>query len=124
MADIPGGDALRLFWQDRHAGMIVVSGAVNGREVLIQVVTGKSRTCVARELAEALHLPKSSDGYRIDEVRLGAFPFSVTSAREKESFRGISQELSRLIQLGIGSDILSQVVMTVDYPTWRLLIRK
>ena len=32
-ADIRDGGALPLFWQDRYTGMIVVSGAVNGREV-------------------------------------------------------------------------------------------
>jgi hypothetical protein len=101
--------------------LLVVRGSVNGHPVLIQIDTGKSRTCVDRTLATKLALPRAPRGYRIREVTIGNVTFSVSSARE-ESFEGISQSLPEPILLGIGSDLLSQVVFTIDYKTQLVLL--
>jgi ABC-type branched-subunit amino acid transport system substrate-binding protein len=53
-------------------------------------------------------------GYRIDEIRIGQIHFSAPSAKEK-SFKGISEGLEQAIGLGIGSDLLARVLLTVDY---------
>lgn len=118
-----GSQVLPLMVTKRYEGMIVVQGSVNEFEVLIQVDTGKSRTCVDPELVANLRLPKNGDGYRVDEVRLGTFSFTVPSAKEV-SFKRISEGLPKPMMLGIGSDIVSQVVLSVDYPRQLVMIGK
>jgi hypothetical protein len=98
----------------RLKGMILVGGFVNGRRVLIQIDTGKSRTCVDPSLVVLDKLPESGNGYKIGEVKIGPYSFSVPSARQID-FKGISEGLPEPILLGIGSDILSRLVLTVDY---------
>ena len=117
------GDMLPLISSSRYPGMIVIEGKVNGRTVLIQVDTGKSRTCVDPALATALGLPQAKNGYQIRDLEIGHYSFSVPSAKEV-NFKGISQELPQPILLGIGSDILSQVVMSVDYSQQILAISR
>ncbi|HET6202965.1 MAG TPA: retroviral-like aspartic protease family protein [Planctomycetota bacterium] len=115
--------ALPLIPAKRCEGMPVVEGNANGRPALIQVDTGKSRTCVDPAFAAALGLPANDRGYRIDEVRLGAFSFSVRDAKPV-GFAGISEGLPSPIVVGIGSDILSQVLVTVDNLSGRLLLSR
>jgi hypothetical protein len=109
------GETLPLVASKRLPGMLVVEGFVNGRKVLIQIDTGKSRTCVDRALAQELSLPSNAHGYAVSDIRIGTWKFSVRSARG-EDFTGISKDLPSPILLGIGSDVLPQVLMTVDYP--------
>lgn len=104
-------------------GMIVISGSLNGKESLIQVDTGKSRTCVDPELAAALQLPRSSRGYRIDNIRIGSSSFSAPDSKAL-GFKGISEGLPQPILLSIGSDILSQFVWSVDYSQHLFMIHK
>lgn len=112
-----------LFRSKDHTGMIVIKGEVNGYPVLIQIDTGKSRTCVDPALVEKVNLPEAARGYRIDKIQLGPYSFMVTSAK-MVSFRGISGDLPEPILLGLGSDILSQVVLTVDYLRQIVIISK
>ena len=98
----------------RHEGLILVHGLVNGQEVLVEIDTGKSRTVVDPALVSLLRLRKNANGYRIQEVKLGSRKFTIPSAKEV-SFEGISKQLAVPIMLGIGSDVLSKVVLTVDY---------
>jgi predicted aspartyl protease len=102
-------------------GMPVVEGTVNGRKVLIQIDTGKSRTCIDAALARELALPKTSNGWAIAEIRIGEWTCSVMSARE-DDFSAIGEGLLAPILLGIGSDVLPQVLMTIDLHTNRLLL--
>lgn len=107
-------DVLELIPVERLEGMIVVRGRVGAEEVLMQIDTGKSRTCIDPDLARRLDLPESSGGFRIDDLRLGSHQFSIPSAKGVR-FRGISDGLDRPIEIGIGSDVLKDVVMTIDY---------
>lgn len=109
------GEKFSLVPSKRLPGMLVVEGFVNGRKVLIQIDTGKSRTCVDRSLAIKLNLASNAHGYAVSNVHIGTWKFSVRSARE-DNFSGISKDLPSPILLGIGSDVLPQVIMTVDYP--------
>jgi len=95
--------------------MLVVRGAVNGEPVLIQLDTGKSRTCVDPAFAARLGLPPAPDGVSIRELSLGGVSFLVSSAK-RVSFSGISQDLPEPIAVGIGSDVLARLLLTVDYP--------
>jgi len=106
-----------------HEGMIIIRGEVNGQQVLIQIDTGKSRTCIDSALVKKIDLPEVERGYRIDEIQIGPYSFKVASAK-KVSFRGISDDLAEPILLGIGSDILSQVVLSVDYSKQIVMISK
>ena len=118
----PIDDALPMIDVPEHEGLIVVRGAVNGMPALLEIDTGKSRTTVDEDLAAEIGLPAVERGYRIDEVRIGRRSFSVTSAKGV-SFRGLSSGLPEPIRLGVGSDILSQVVLTVDYPGRVVVVR-
>lgn len=117
------GVSLPMVPSSDNPGMIMVYGSVNGKRVLIQLDTGKSRTCVDRDLAAALKLPSIPHGYRIDAIELGPYSFSVRSAKEV-SFMGLSEGLHDPILLGVGSDVLSGILLTVDYPDNTVYIRK
>jgi hypothetical protein len=99
--------------------MPVVEGTVNGQNVLIQIDTGKSRTCVDRVLVRHLSIPEAHYGYALADVRIGSWKFAARSARE-EDFSRISQGYPSPILVGIGSDVLPQVIMTVDDQSGKL----
>ena len=106
-------------------GMLVVAGRVGDREVFVQIDTGKSRTCVDPALARALSLSRRNEGrnqgYAVDGIQLGRMSFDVPNAKAV-SFVGISAGLPKPIEVAIGSDILSQVIFTVDYPNNRVIL--
>jgi predicted aspartyl protease len=104
-------------------GLIVIKGLVNGEQVLIEIDTGKSRTCVDSALIKKIDLPEVEGGYRIDEIQLGPYSFKVASAK-KVSFRGMSDDFAEPILFGVGSDLLSQVVLSVDYSKQIVMISK
>lgn len=108
------GEKLPLIWSDRFPGMPVVRGYVNGVSVLIQLDTGKSRTCVDPALARQLDLASNAGGFRIDHLVVGSFTFTVPSAKEV-GFGGFSAAYPEPILIGVGSDVLSQVLLTIDY---------
>jgi hypothetical protein len=128
----PGGQAedrdpgLEIVWNDALRGMIVVHGRVNGVETLIQIDTGKSRTTIDETLIALAGLRENNTpalrGYRVERLELGGRTFSVACAKVA-NFRGISQGYAEPILVGIGADILSQVVLTVDYPRRRVFLR-
>lgn len=99
---------------DRFPGMIVTRGSVNGHPILIQFDTGKSRSVIDPQLAGELNLPQDEQGAFIKEIKLGSLTFSVKSAKVL-SLQGLSKGYTEPILLGIGSDILSQLVLSVDY---------
>jgi len=120
---ITEGTILPLIPSPQLPAMIVIRGSVNGREVLVQVDTGKTRTCVDPVLATELALPEVRRGFRIDQIELGPYSFDVPSAKEK-GFQGISRGLPEPILVGIGADILAQIILTVDYSQKVLVINK
>jgi hypothetical protein len=115
------GAGLKLLPCRNEPGMPVVEGTVNGRKVLIQIDTGKSRTCVDIALARELVLPRTPNGWAIAEIRIGEWTCSVKSARA-DDFSALGKDLPAPILLGIGSDVLPQVLMTIDLRTNRLLL--
>ncbi len=115
------GECLNLLPCQNEPGMPVVEGTVNGRKVLIQIDTGKSRTCVDIALVRELALPRTPDGWTIAEIKIGTWTCSVKSARA-DDFSALGKGLPSPILLGIGSDVLPQVLMTMDLRTNRLLL--
>lgn len=105
---------LELLPNESYPGMIVVKGSVNGRLVLIQFDTGKSRSVVDPLLVKELNLLQDEHGALIKEIKLGSRSFSVKSAKVL-SLAGLSRGYPEPILLGIGSDIISQMVLSVDY---------
>lgn len=112
---------LKLLPCRNEPGMPVVEGTVNGRKVLIQIDTGKSRTCIDMALARELALPRTPNGWAIAEIRIGEWTCSVKSARA-EDFSALGKDLPAPVLLGIGSDVLPQVLMTIDLRTNHLLL--
>ena len=85
--------------------------------------TGCSRTCVDEELINRLNLPENELGYEIKDIRLGSFKFRVNNAK-KVSLAGVSRKYSEPIMLILGSDNISKVVFTVDYPNQTVIFSK
>jgi predicted aspartyl protease len=109
-----GANIIPLVKSSEFDYLIVVHGFINGRSVLMEIDTGKSRSVIDPELAKELSLPVTENGYRIGAVGLGTLTFEVPSAKAS-SLRGISDGLPEPMLAGIGADILSQVLFTVDY---------
>jgi hypothetical protein len=121
----PATDALPLIWNEALKGMIVIEGRVAGIKTLFQIDTGKSRTTIDRGLIARAGLKESrtllQQGYRVDLIILGTRRFSVACAKVA-SFRAISEGYPEPILVGIGADILSNLVMTVDYRQKKVFI--
>ncbi len=113
---IPGYQSVPLVRSDHFPTLILVRGTIEGRSVVMQLDTGKSRTVVNPDLAADLDLRKVKHGVRIDSLQIGDLSFSIRSAKEVDQ-TAIAPELSETILAGIGSDILSQFIWTVDYDT-------
>jgi len=111
---VRGFRRLPLIRSTRHPTLILVRGTVEGREVLIELDTGKSRTVVNPGLAAELGLRRDARGVAIDHLGIGDIRFEVPSAKEVDQ-RAIDTSLPEPILAGIGSDILSRFVWTVDY---------
>lgn len=118
---VPGFVSIPLVRSARLPLLILVIGRVQGRRVLIEIDTGKSRTTVDRGLVELLALNATSDGVRVGTIELGPRTWLVEAARVVDT-SGISKGLPMPISLGIGSDLLDDFVFTVDYSTGRLWI--
>jgi hypothetical protein len=111
---LPGFRALPLVRSERHPALVLVRGTVEGRGVLMQLDTGKSRTVVNPTLAAELGLERGERGVRIARLGIGDLSFEVPSAKEVDQ-SALDPELAEPILAGIGSDILSRFVWTVDY---------
>jgi len=111
---IEGYHAVPLVRTRRHPTLILVRGTVEGREVLIELDTGKSRTVINPELARTLGLEQKPRGVRINDIRIGTLSFEIPGAKEVDQ-TGIDTGSSERILAGVGSDVLSQIVWTVDY---------
>jgi Aspartyl protease len=114
--------ALPLIRSTRHPQLILTMAQVNGKPVLISLDTGASRTNIDPNLVQALALPMGPHGVSIDSIQIGTLVFSVPSAKVI-SKAGIDPTLTPSLQLTLGSDILAELILTVDYATGRLLIR-
>jgi len=111
---IPGFRTVPLVRSHRHPALILVHGSIEGRDVVIELDTGKSRTVINPTLAAELSLEKNSRGVAIENLRIGDLCFSIPSAKEVDQ-SGIDPDLHDPILAGIGSDLLSRFTWTVDY---------
>ena len=118
----PGFAALTLTRSSRLPRLVLASGRVNGRPVLIEFDTGASRTNIDPALVQELSLPAAGNGVRIDSLAIGPLVFAVPSARVNAK-TGIDPTLNPPILLAVGSDILSQMIVMVDYSRGQLLLR-
>lgn len=103
--------------------MIVVKGKVNGHEVLIQIDTGRTRTTIDPKLVNKLKLSRTNEGYIIDSILLGDYDFSVPNAKEAD-LSELDKDYSEPVLLCIGSDVISRMVLTIDYYTGQVIINK
>jgi len=113
-ASVRGFTGIPLVRSGRHPHLILVEGEVNGRPALIEIDTGKSRTTVDRTWVEESRLEETETGVALEQVTLGPLTWSVESARVVNT-SGISEGLPGRISVGIGSDLLRDFVVTVDY---------
>jgi hypothetical protein len=114
--------ALDLVPSSHREDLLLVWGEIGGRRVLIQIDTGKSRSTVDPEVASDLGLTETETGVVVDGLRFGGHEFSVPSAK-LVVLREIDPDRSEPILVGIGSDILRDVVLTVDRIGGRLIVQ-
>jgi hypothetical protein len=121
-----GIEEFPLIGNETLKGMIVIPGHVNGIETLFQIDTGKSRTTIDEGLIARAGLKENNSlfrqGYKVDRIILGGKSFSVECAKVA-NFQAISEGYPRPILVGIGADILSRIVLTVDYSRKKVFIR-
>lgn len=108
------GEILSMVKSEMFPRLILVEGQVNGKRVLMELDTGKSRTVIDPELAKELNMTEGKHGVVVDNIALGTLSFGVDNAKLK-GFMGISNGLPEPIRIGIGSDVLSKFLFTVDY---------
>jgi hypothetical protein len=111
---IPGYRAVSLVRSSRYPTLILAHGGVEDRRVLIEIDTGKSRSVVNPGLAAELGLERNERGVRIERLGIGGLSFEVPSAKESDQ-TAIDTGVPEPILAGVGSDILSRFVWTVDY---------
>ena len=116
------GERIPLVKSPVHKLLVLIYTQINGHRVLTEIDTGKSRTVIDPTLADSLDLPQTDSGYAINSLKIGVNTFTVPSAKSK-SFQGISEGLPELIRLGVGSDILSQLLLTVDYNEGLVIVK-
>jgi hypothetical protein len=92
-----------------HSMLPVVRGWVNDEEVLIELDTGSRQTVIDMFLARKLGLDPD-DTMHIPEVIIGTYTFEVKSAAS--GLLPVSDDLRRI---RLGSDVLSHMILTVDY---------
>lgn len=119
--EVPGFHWIPLVRSKRHPMLILVRGSIGDRRVLIELDTGKSRTVINPDLASELGLESTTRGVVIGNLGIGDRSFEHVSARKVDQ-SGIDAALSEPILAGVGSDILSRFVWTVDYESNRLWI--
>lgn len=118
---VPGFASLPLVRSPQLPLLVLVRGRVQGRDVLVEIDTGKSRTTVDRRLVDLLAMDETPGGAQVGVVELGPRTWTVDRARVVDT-SGISRGLPEPISLGIGSDLLAGFVFTVDYRAGRLWI--
>jgi hypothetical protein len=111
---VPGFHSVPLVPSSLHRNLILIRGTIEGRRILIELDTGKSRTVINPGLATTLGLEKSGRGVQIHDLQIGKLSFNIPSAKEVDQ-TGIETGSSDRILAGVGSDLLSQIVWTVDY---------
>jgi len=99
----------------RYPRLIVVEGRFQGRPILIELDTGKSRTVVDPVWARSVGLTVGqTDTVAIGEVELGDAVFHVRDAKPV-GLGGIDPDLPAPLVMSLGSDSLSRFILTVDY---------
>lgn len=116
------GEVLPMVKAEALPRLIVVEGEVNGKKVLIEIDTGKSRTVVDPELVKEQDLISGEQGVIIKNLALGEITVQITNGKLK-SFKGISKTLPQPIRVGIGSDLLKGFIVTVDYSKGIVLLK-
>jgi hypothetical protein len=111
---VPGFRSISMVRSSQHPLLILVYGAIDVRSVLIELDTGKSRTVINPALASELGLRRNPRGVTIESLRIGDLSFEIPSAKEVDQ-TGIDPTLEEPILVGVGSDLLSRFVWTVDY---------
>jgi hypothetical protein len=109
------GVGLPLVRSPRSPGMLVVRGVADGESVLVQIDTGKNRTRVDPALARRARLEPTENGVRIRELLLARGVAFFVAPAKVVGFFGISQDLPAPIEVGIGADVLSKLLVTADY---------
>jgi len=115
----PPFEAFPLVRSPRHPLFILTCAQLQGEDTLVEIDTGKSRTTIHRSLVEAWGLRVTDQGAEVGTVPLGSWRWTVGSARVVDT-SGISVDLPAEIALGIGSDVLRDFVLSVDYRSGHL----
>jgi len=106
---------------DGIEGLPIVPANLGGELVSAEIDTGKTATL----LGPGASGPPGRGPGRI-EVGFALGPFSVRTrfARNGPGFEGLDQGLTRPLALGVGTDVLSGFLVTVDYPSRTVVLER
>lgn len=106
----------------RHPDLILARGSLAGKEVLLQLDTGKSRSTVDPELAARLGLRSTRQGILLQPLVVGSTSLRPDPGKPVR-LAEIDPDLQPPIAVGVGSDALRHVILTVDPRAGCLLIQ-
>ena len=105
-------------------GLILIQAVLDGREFLAQLETGKSSTLLAPELESIRSFETGDRGLEIDGLRIGPFGLQTRFGRMGRGFDSFSRGVERPVLVGLGSDLLSRFLVTVDYVNRRVILEE
>ena len=102
-------------------GLILVEGHADGTAIYIEVDTGKSCTEIDPRLQALYHYKEEKSGYRLEGIRVGPFDVRSRFGRVFSGFESFGRGMDKPVYVGLGSDVLKNYLVTIDYPQ-RLLV--
>jgi hypothetical protein len=106
----------------RHPRLIIVEGRFRGRSILIELDTGKSRAVVDPTWARRVGLAVGhTDTVAVGTVELAGVAVPILDAKPV-GLGAIDPDLPAPLVLSLGSDVLSQFLLTVDYAQGLVLL--
>lgn len=101
----------------RLDGLLLVAARLEGHALLAEVDTGKSKTVLDPGIDSIRSFEHGDRGLEIAGLRLGPFELTTRFGRMGRGFDSFSRGVEPRVLVGLGSDLLSRFLLTVDYPT-------
>ncbi len=112
------GPGLELVRVDDLDGYLLVHGRLAGRDVLVNLDTGKTRTVVDAAFAQDPALRRDPKTGQVD-VKVGGATFFPT-LNKQDDYSELSRRAGGAVALSLGHDMLDTVVLTVDWRAGRV----
>jgi predicted aspartyl protease len=105
-------------------GLILIEGSIEGERFFVQVDTGKSKTVLDPRIESIRTFDRTDRGLEIRNLIVGPFELSTNFGKMGRGFDSFSRGMDRPALIGLGSDILSRFLLTVDYSTRTIILEE